>query len=212
VRDRRLACAAAIVLCAITLLVAWPPPLAPRAQGVDIYVDVTGGGARKLNIAIPEFTVSAGADTGGLARALAGVTGTDLTYSGMFSVVAGTGSIPANDPAALKRSWTDFAAAGAHAGLHGLIAIRPDKIEGEMRLYDLTSPEQRLIATKKFDVALGQPRRLAHKIADEVVLAFRGEPGVADTKIAFVQGPAGAKEIYMADYDGIGAAPVTSNR
>ena len=211
-RHRRLSHLLAVVLCITTVLVAWPPPPAPRAQGVDIYVDVTGGGARKLNIAIPEFTVIAGADTGGLARTLAGVTGADLTFSGLFSVVAGTGSIPANDPASLKRSWTDFAAAGAHAGLHGLLALRPDKIEGEMRLYDLTSPEQRLITTKKFDLPLSQPRRLAHKMADEVVMAFRGEPGVADTKIAFVQGPPGAKEIYMADYDGVGAAAVTSNR
>jgi len=62
-----------------------------------------------------------------------------------------------------------------------------------MRLYDLTSPEHRLIAAKKFEGPTAQPRRLAHKIADEVVLQFTGEPGVADTKLAYVEGPAGAK-------------------
>jgi TolB protein len=54
-------------------------------------------------------------------------------------------------------------------------------------------------------------RRLAHKVADEIVLQFTGEPGIADTKIAYVSGPTGAKEIVMADYDGVGGTPVTRN-
>ena len=190
------------------------PPAGPThlaAQGVDVFLNVTGGGTKKLNIAIPEFTVVAGADTAGAAKQLASVSGDDLTFSQLFSVVAGAGVIPPNNPAALKQSWTEFAAAGAHAGLHGLVSFRGDRVETEMRLYDLTTPEQRLIAARKFELATAQWRRLAHKIADEVVLQFTGEPGVADTKIAYVTGRPGAKEIVMADYDGVGMAPVTRN-
>jgi TolB protein len=174
-------------------------------------MNITDSGKKKLNIAIPEFTVVAGTDAAGAAKLLAAVTGNDLTFSGLFSVVAGTGAIPANNPAALQQSWQEFAAAGAHAGLHGLLTVRPDRLEGEMRLYDLTTPEHRLIATKKFETPAPQPRRLAHKIADEVVLQFTGEPGIADTKLAYVAGPRGKKEIVMADYDGAGVAPVTRN-
>ena len=47
-------------------------------------------------------------------------------------------------------------------------------------------PELRLIATKKMAVVPSEPRRLAHKMADEVMLQFTGEAGVADTKIAYV--------------------------
>ncbi len=199
-----------VALLALGLLTPWPPPPAPRAQGVDVFLNVTGGGTKKLNVAVPEFTVVGGPDTG-LGKTLAGVAGHDLTFSGLFSVVAGTAAIPANNPAALKQAWTDFAAAGAHAGLHGLLVSRGDRVEGEMRLYDLTTPEQRLIASKKFEVAAAQSRRLAHKIADEVVLQFTGQPGVADTKLAYVIGPTGAKEIQMADYDGNGPVQVTRN-
>ena len=60
-----------------------------------------------------------------------------------------------------------------------------------MRLYDLTSPEHRLIASRKFEAPAAQSRRLAHKIADEVVLQFTGEAGVADTKLAYVVGRPG---------------------
>ena len=191
----------------------WPvaPPAPVRAQGVDVFLNITGGGKSKLNIAIPEFTVTTGADAGGAGKLLASVAGADLTFTGLFSVVAATGAIPANNPSALKQSWTEFAAAGAHAGVHGLLALRGDRAEVEMRLYDLTSPEHRLIASKKFELPVGVIRRLAHKVADDVVLQFTGEPGVADTKIAYVSGPVGAKEIVMADYDGVGAAPVTRN-
>jgi TolB protein len=203
--------AAVIMLLLVSLLIApWsPPPL--RAQGVDVFLNVTGGGTRKLNIAVPEFTVVSGTDTQGTGKQVAAITGADLSFSGLFSVVAGTGAIPANNPGALQQSWKEFAAAGAHAALHGLLTIRPDRLDGEMRLYDLTTAEHRLITTKKFEVPGVQGRRLAHKIADEVVLQFTGEPGVADTKIAYVSGPRGAKEIVVADYDGAAPTPLTRN-
>jgi TolB protein len=202
--------AALLLLLALFVVGPWTPaPL--LAQGVDVFLNVTGGGTRKLNIAIPDFTVVSGADVQGAGKVVASITGSDLGFSGLFSVVSGTTAIPANDPGALQRAWTEFAATGAHAALHGLLSLRPDRLEGEMRLYDLTTPEHRLIAIKKFAVPNSQGRRLAHKIADEVVLQFTGELGIADTKIAYVVGPRGAKEIVVADYDGASAVPVTRN-
>jgi len=204
-------CAVIIVLLLVAVLVTpWSLPLL-RAQGVDVFINITSGGSKKLNIAVPEFTVVSGTDSQGAGKQIAAITGADLTFSGLFSVVAATGAIPANNAAALQQSWKEFAAAGAHAALHGLLTIRPDRLDGEMRLYDLTTPEHRLITTKKFDVPGVQGRRLAHKIADEVVLQFTGEPGVADTKIAYVAGPRGAKEIVVADYDGASPVPLTRN-
>jgi TolB protein len=199
-----------VALVIVTALELWSPPPTVRAQAVDVYINVTGGGSKKLNITIPEFTLVTGTDTA-LAKMLASVAGNDLTLSGLFSVVAAEGSIPANNPAALARTWSAFAAAGAHAGVHGLLSVRGDRLEAEMRLYDLTSPEHRLIASRKFEAPAAQARRLAHKIADEVVLQFTGEAGIADTKLAYVVGPPGAKEIVVADYDGAGAAGVTRN-
>ena len=202
-----------VLVVALALPGVWPavsPPPA-RAQAVDVFLNVTGGGARKLNIAIPEFAVTTGADPTGAGKLLATVAAADLTFSGLFSVVAAQGAIPANNPEALRKSWTEFAAAGAHAGVHGLAALRGDRAEVEMRLYDLTTPDQRLIGSKKYELPVAQLRRLAHKVADEVVLQFTGERGIADTKIAYVVGPAGAKEIVMADYDGAAVTPVTRN-
>jgi TolB protein len=201
---------APLFLVAPLLLVAKLP--APHAQGVDVFLNVTGGGAKKLNIAIPEFTLVSGTDTGGAGKALAGVIGADLNFSGLFQVVSATGPVPPNNPDALRKLWSDFAAAGAHAGLHGLLTVRGDRLDVEARLYDLTSADQRPIAAKKFEMPAAQMRRLAHRIADDVVLQFTGQRGIADTKLAFTRVAGNVKEIYVADYDGAGASAVTQNR
>ena len=95
---RRWLVAIVVSLLALTSLTPWTAPRPSGAQGVDVFLNVTGGGTRKLNIAVPEFALVAGTDTGGLRRELSTVVGADLTFSGQFSVVSSTGAIPANDP------------------------------------------------------------------------------------------------------------------
>lgn len=202
-----------VALVAVVVLAgALSSPRPARSQATDIFVNVLATGAKKLNIVIPHFTVVGGPDTQGLGKGLSLVTGRDLTFSGLFSVVSDVPAIPAGDPAALKAAFANFAAAGAHAGLHGVLTLRGDRAQIEMRLHDLTSPEFRLIGAKKIELPTAQARRLAHKVADEVVLQFTGEAGVADTKVAYVNSGSGSKELTMMDYDGAGAARVTSNK
>src|SRR5215470_13155027 len=188
-----------------------PPP--SRAQGVDVYINITGGGTKKLNIAIPEFTVTTGADPGGNGKLVASVAGADLTFSGLFSVVAATGAIPADNPAALKQSWTDFAAAGAHAGVHGLLALRGTRIDGAMRLYDLTSPAfspggKTLAMTLSKD---GNPEIYALTLATGTLRRLTRHAGI-DTEptwsptgqqIAFISDRAGSPHVFVMDADGV---------
>jgi len=55
-------------------------------------------------------------------------------------------------------------------------------------------------------------RQQAHALADDVVLAVTGRPGIAQTRIAFKVESGGTSEIYVSDYDGHGARPVTRDR
>jgi TolB protein len=208
-RPLLLLAAATLAIIAGGVLTA-PPPAG--SQAADVLLNVIASGARKLNIAIPDFTLAGGADPQTLVKRVPEVLGNDLNFSGVFSVVAGTPALPANNPAAVREAWTAFASAGAHAALHGLLTTRGDRAEVEMRLYDLTSPEQRLITTKKFEMPVAQARRLSHKIADEVVLQFTGELGIADTKIAYTAAAGGTKEIYLMDYDGAGPVKMTATQ
>lgn len=207
---RPLAALIALVLAGLVASVLSSPSPA-RSQAADVLLNVLATGAKKLNIVVPNFTVVAGTDARGLARSVPQVTAKDLTFSALFSVVADVPPLPAGNPGALRDAWANFAAAGAHAGLLGLLTVRGDRAEVEMRLHDLTSPEFRQIASKKFDLPAVQARRLAHKIADEVVFQFTGEQGIADTKVAYVGSSSGTKELYVMDYDGAGATRVTAN-
>jgi TolB protein len=189
----------------------WRPGPA-QSQSPDVLLNVLATGAKKVNIAIPDFGVRAGGQAGGLARQLAEVSGGDLRFSGLFNPVTGTPALPLDDLEAAGKVWASFAAAGAHAGLQGILAARGDRLEVEMRLHDLISPEARLIASKTFQLPVADARRLAHKVADEVVLQFTGERGVADTKIAYVGAASGVKELYSVDYDGGAPGRLTTNQ
>jgi TolB protein len=186
-------------------------PTPSHSQGVDVFLNVTQGGSKKLGIAIPEFSrVTAAQDDGNLARALPEIIGNDLRFSALFSVVVNTPALPPGNADAIRKAFTEFAASGAHAAMHGLLGLSPQRVTVEFRLYDLTNPEFRLIASKTFWVEPPRDhRRLAHRIADEIVYQFTGERGIAETKIAYVSRSGGNKEIVMMDYDGFNQEAVT---
>jgi TolB protein len=185
-------------------------PAPSHSQGVDVFLNVTQGGSRKLGIAIPEFARAPGApDDGNLARALPEIMANDLRFSALFTVVANTPPVGSNAEA-MKKAFTDFSASGAHAAMLGFLSATPQRVTVEFRLFDLTNPEFRMITSKSFWVEPPREhRRLAHRISDEIVYQFTGERGIAETKIAYVSRATGNKELAMIDYDGFNPVPLT---
>ena len=208
---RSLAAGAALLALAVTG-VALLRPAPARSQSPDVELNVRPGQMKRINIAIPDFTLVGGTDAQNWAKRMPGITGVDLAFTSLFSVVSGTPPLPAGGAEAVRPRLAEFAAAGAVQALQGLLTVRSDRFEVEMRLYDLTSPDFRIIGTKKVVSHISEPRRAAHRVADEVVLLVSGEAGVADTKIAFASTRSGVKELYLMDYDGVGVAPVTANK
>jgi TolB protein len=182
------------------------------SQGVEVFLNVTQGGSKKLGIAIPEFTrLTSAPDEGNFARGVPEIIGNDLRFSALFAV-ANTPALPTAADA-IKQEFGRLQQAGAHAAMHGLMRVDGQRLTIEFRLYDLTNPEFRLIASKMFWVEpLADHRRLAHRIADEVVHQFTGERGIAETKIAYVSHAGPNKELVMIDYDGFNQAPLTNLR
>jgi TolB protein len=203
-----------VVLALGLLLAPWRVLTPPSySQGVDVFLNVTQGGSKKLGIAIPEFLrVTPGADEGNFARVLPEIIGNDLRFSSLFAVVANESPFPV-DADGLKKRLTDLATAGAHAAMQGFVSISGQRLTVEFRLYYLTSPDFRQIASKRFWAdQLRDHRRLAHRIADEVVFQFTGERGIAETQIAYVTRSGANKEIAMMDYDGFNQLALTDLR
>jgi TolB protein len=187
-------------------------PAPSYSQGVEVFLNVTQGGSKRLGIAIPEFTrVTPAPDEAQLARSLPEIIGNDLRFSALFTV-ANTPPLPGSSDA-IRQEFARFQQAGAHAAMHGLMRIDGQRLTIEFRLYDLTNPEFRLIASKAFWVEpLADHRRLSHRIADEIVYQFTGERGIAETKIAYASQAGPTKEIVMIDYDGFNPVPLTHLR
>jgi TolB protein len=55
-------------------------------------------------------------------------------------------------------------------------------------------------------------RAQAHAFSDDIVALLPGRKGIARTKIAFRVDTGGVSEIYLADYDGYNAVPVTQDK
>jgi TolB protein len=179
------------------------------SQGVDVFLNVTQSGSKKFNIAIPEFGRVGQPDSGNFTRVLPEIIGNDLRFSSLFQVVANEPPLP-EDGAALQKRLADFAAAGAHGAMHGYLQVAGQRVTVDFRLYDLTNPAFRPIASKSFWAdPLQLHRSLAHRIADEVVFQFTGERGIAETKIAYVTKAGANKELAWMDYDGFNQAPLT---
>jgi TolB protein len=51
----------------------------------------------------------------------------------------------------------------------------------------------------------GTPRQMAHQFADQIVQLLTGQPGIAQSKIAYIAN----REVHLMDYDGEGSRPFT---
>src|SRR5690348_10065688 len=124
--------AAALLLGAGGLSLLHPTPA--RSQSPDVELNVRPGQMKRINIAIPDFALEGGADPQNWAKRLPGITGVDLNFSALFSVVSGTPPLPNGGAEVMRPRLAELAAAGAMQALQGLLTVRPDRFEVEMRL------------------------------------------------------------------------------
>ncbi|MBM4148696.1 MAG: hypothetical protein FJ224_06600 [Lentisphaerae bacterium] len=111
----------------------------------------------------------------------------------------------------LKRSgWFELSGSG------GAVVIQGSATDQDGRIAVTCQAAARANAQVFMRRAYGEPsssaRRLAHAIADDVVRAVKGVPGIASTRIAMVGMRNGSKEIYICDYDGEGLTQLTHDR
>ena len=83
-------------------------------------------------------------------------------------------------------------------------------LDAQITVYHVPTMEKLL--SKGFSSAnAADARRLAHKVADAIVLAITGKPGIASTRIALVGTASGKKEIYLCDADGANLRQLTGD-
>jgi TolB protein len=97
---------------------------------------------------------------------------------------------------------------GAEALIKTQLSSEGDLLKGELRVFSVSAGREDL---KVSDAApMKEGRRLAHRLANAVYKHFTKETGPFETKIAFVRKTAGGKDVFLADWDGKNAVPLST--
>ncbi len=98
----------------------------------------------------------------------------------------------------------------AEYALRGEVELSGAQIIVRCDAYNTMSREHYLHKTFKDKAENAQ--RLAHKVADEIVLALTGRPGMASSRIVLVGHHAPSKELYLCDADGQNLRQLTNHK
>jgi TolB protein len=208
----------------VATLGAQQPPSAPPASQQPSEVSTTissGDVGAPPRFAVPDFiALSNDAETVEAARTIGQVLWDDLNFEREFALIPRDtyASIP---PA---RSLTDvpfdrWRELNADGVIIGTVQRTGTGVRVETRLYNVRS--QQAAFSREYTGSVASRRLYAHTISDEIHESQRALRGVARTKLTFNsdrdgermtgssrEGP-GAKEIYIADYDGEAQRRVT---
>jgi TolB protein len=111
-----------------------------------------------------------------------------------------------------KIDFYQWESIGADILIRGVTEIQQDRLVTEVRIYAVLAQE--MVFGKRYDGPVTAARRMAHRIADDILLQAGNYRGINQTKIAFASDRRGeqSKEIYLMDYDGFDQKPLTANK
>ena len=182
-----------LLFCALLLAAA-----AARAQ---LKIDIIGGGANQIPIAIAALK-----SENTLPQRITDIISADLVRSGLFKQIdaGGLPSVPSEPQEVQYPVWT---ARGADALMIGSVtALSGGQWDVRFRLLDV--PKQQQLVAYNYQVSTEQLRTTAHQIADAIYEKLTGDPGVFSTRITYVVKRGTRYELQVADADGFGAQPV----
>ena len=177
---------------------------AGMATGADrVYLDVTTSETRKINIAIPWLlNKSLSQQKQRLGRELADTLSMALKFHGIISIIPHS-DYGGNQSADWKKFGTDYTVLGQYS-------IESDSIKMELRLLDIAANE--IIMGKTFSGTLSQKDKMLFRFCDSVIETLTGQPGIAATRIAFVNRENNIKEVYLTDILGKSFRQVTRHK
>jgi TolB protein len=178
--------------------------VAEKAIGAErVYLDITASETRKINIAVPVFqNKNLSGQPNVIARELADTLSNALKFHGIISIISSPG-YAGNEPADWKKSGADYAVLGQYE-------MNADVIKLDMRLLDVAGDE--IIMGKSFSGSTAQKEQILFKFCDNVIETLTGKPGIATSRIVFVNGEKNTKEVYLTDILGTRFRQITRHK
>ena len=167
------------------------------AASAQLSIEITGGGANRVPIAIVPF-----AGEGAFQPGIVSIVRADLERSGLFRVIEPPPIVPA-PPEASSVNLSEWRSRLADVVVLGSVAVLPDgRFEVRFRVFDVV--KQAALGGVAYTLNRNQVRATAHRISDYIYEKLTGEKGVFSTRIAYVVKRGPRYELQIADADGAG--------
>lgn len=164
------------------------------------------GNVNKPRIAVSDF-VAPYASATSHAALFTNVVRDDLDFSGILDLASPSYYPPKSPSQPGELQMLDWSESPVNANFlaFGNVSETPTEVTIFAWLYDVRSTSSQAVINEVYRGAPtdDQVRRFAHQFADEILNRLSGGlPGIATTRIAFIRGNTGAKELWVMDYDG----------
>lgn len=173
------------------------------------YIEVTAPGNRQLKLAVDSPHSPDILGTSESAKLVSDVISYDLNLSGAVIAESRSQQQGARDFSLPAVDFVPWLSAGFDLLVRSELSLKDGRLAIEFRLFDVVN--KKLLTAKRYLGAAKDLRRFSHSFADEILLALTGERGIFTTRIAYVTAQTGNKEIYVMDWDGYNALPLTKN-
>jgi TolB protein len=186
---------------------------APPAAAQDWFKTGTGLGVSKARVAAPDLPTRM-PEAQPFEKTFHDVLWADLDYCGLLELVSPSFypmKIPSQPSELNAADWSN-APANTYMLAYGNMSVESSNLAVAGYLSDVHNPAAPVALQKIYRGAAtdADARRLAHQFADDIVSRLSGGlPGIAQTKIAYVNSKTGNKEIWVMDYDGANQGPAT---
>jgi TolB protein len=166
-------------------------------------IDLSGGRVQAYPLAIAR---PLGAQE--IGTAVEAVLAQDFERSGLFKLLDPASFLASPEEGFLEIDFSKWQAVGAQALVKASCDASGAEVKCDMRLYDAARGQELLHGT--YTAPRQAPRLAAHRFGDDVVRFYTREPGVFQTRIAWVRETENGKQIVTADWDGFGAQALTT--
>ncbi|MGW8194648.1 MAG: Tol-Pal system beta propeller repeat protein TolB [Desulforhopalus sp.] len=175
----------------------------PAFSAERVYLDISSSGTRKINIAVPSFLNNGVTQqTQRLGRDMADILADALQFHGIISIIP-QGQYGGNQSADWKNLGCDYTVLGQYS-------TSSTSLNLELRLLDVAGDE--VIMGKTYSGTLDQKTQMLFRFCDSVIETLTGTPGIAATKIAFVNRENTIKEVYLTDILGTNFRQITRHK
>lgn len=179
--------------------------LTSTATQAALEIEISGGGAQQIPIAIVPFGQAAVANQDKIADIIAA----DLRRSGLFRVLetAGVASRPTEVSQVKYAEWAVLQAQAITVG--NVTPLPGNRLKVTFGLADVV--KQTSLVSMEYNIAPSQLRLTAHKIADVIYQKLTGEGPIFASRIAYINKTKNRFALQVADADGVNAQTVVSS-